>query len=167
MAEYKPDLNQIIIDDGSELVTLVNKRGDVIGSFYFVPTDTGFIDRFDALAQGFDTIVKPLTDIDIEADGTAGEDTDAAEALREAERRLYDALDTLFGDGFSAAAFSKVKPFSPVQGMFYVENVLNGVGAFITSRFGRETKKINARVVKFTKDFQKPSGKHAKGKNKK
>ena len=59
--------------------------------------------------------------------------------------------------------FSKVKPFSPVQGAFYVENVLNGVGSFITSRFGRETKKINARVAKFTKDFQKPSGKHAKG----
>ena len=85
-------------------------------------------------------------------------------ALREAERKLYAALDKAFGEGFSAASFTKVRPFSPVNGAFYVENVLNGVGAFITARFGREMKKINSRVAKYTKDFQRPSGKHAGGK---
>lgn len=153
---------QIVVDDGYERVAIVNRRGEELGAFWFMPTDTGLVDRFEKLSNGFDEIVEPLKDIDISPDGTSD-----MEALREAERRLCDALDETFGEGFSEASFTKVRPFSPVNGAFYVENVLNGVGSFITSRFGREVKKINSRVAKYTRDFQRPNGKHAGGRNRK
>ncbi len=166
MANDRPKSNapQIIVDDGSERVSIVNKRGEEIGVFYFTPTDTGIIDRYAKMVADFDHIVEPLNSVNIAADGTAAEDdADEMEALHEAERRLYAACNELFAGNFSEAFFGKINPFSPINGHFYVENALNAVGAFISDRFGRETRKINARVEKYTHGYTARTGKHSKG----
>ena len=73
-----------------------------------------------------------------------------ATALDEAKKRLYAAVDELFGGNAAEAFFGRVHPFSPVDGNFYCETVLKSVGQFISDQFDVETKKMSARVKQYT-----------------
>ena len=157
MADNIKNLNlNITVDDGYQRVPINNKYGNEIGVFYFNPTDIGIIERYNKLAETFDAITEPLEGVQ----RAEGEDDDAAEArqlkaLEEAKERLYAAVDELFGGNAAEAFFGKVHPFSPVDGNFYCENVLHVVGEFISSQFDTETKKMSARVEKYTNRAQR------------
>ena len=159
MAEEKKQAAlKIVIDDGSQRIPIENMNGDEIGVFYFHPTDVGIIERYNEAMSKFDEIVAPLEEIDINADGTAdANDEAAAKALKEAEKRLYEACDYIFGGNMSEAFFGKMHPFSPVGGLFYCESALKKVGAFISEQFEQETTKINSRLKQYV-------GKYGKGK---
>lgn len=159
MAEEKKQAAlKIVIDDGSQRIPIENMNGDEIGVFYFHPTDVGIIERYNETMSKFDEIVAPLEEININADGTAdANDEAAAKALKEAEKRLYEACDYIFGGNMSEAFFGKMHPFSPVGGLFYCESALNKVGAFISEQFEQETTKINSRLKQYV-------GKYGKGK---
>lgn len=146
----------ITVDDGSKRVPIRNTQGEEIGVFYFRPTDIGIIERFNKMAETFDTITEPLNVIEGDFDGDA-EKLEGAQldALREAENRLYTAVNELFGGDVAGAFFGSMHPFSPVNGNFYCENVLQAVGQFISSEFDAETKKMNARVEKYTNRAQR------------
>ena len=107
MAEEKKQAAlKIVIDDGSQRIPIENMNGDEIGVFYFHPTDVGIIERYNETMSKFDEIVAPLEEIDINADGTAdANDEAAAKALKEAEKRLYEACDYIFGGNMSEAFF--------------------------------------------------------------
>lgn len=162
----------IVIDDGREKVPIKNKHGDEVGVFYFNPTDLGIISRYNDMADRFDYIFEPLDkmgDSGIAADGTAEDPSDTAtvEALQEAEKRLYEACDKLFGGNLSEAFFGKIHPFSPIKGQFYCEMVLDVVGAFISEQFDQEIKRIKARearVAKYTHGYEARTGRHKDGK---
>lgn len=163
MKEEAKGLTGIIVDDGIVRESIRNKYGDEIGVFCFRPTDIGIIDRYNKIIVDFDSITAPLESVNIGADGTADEATDAEiEALKEAEKRLYEACDYLFGGNASEAFFGKMHPFSPVNGHFYCENVLDAVGKYISQWFNREVKKINSRVNRYTHGYR--TGKHKDGK---
>jgi len=159
MEEIKNNLS-IVVDDGYERVEIKNKFGNVVGEFYFNPTDMGIIKRFNDISKKFNTVVEPLKDISINADGTAEGEFDTAK-LEEAENRLYELCDYLFGGNMSKAFFGKIAPFSPVNGHFYCENALNGVAGYVSNRFDEEVKKINSRVEKYTHGVR--TGKHSGG----
>ncbi len=153
---------EIVIDDGSVEVPIKNKRGDVIGVFFFRPTDIGIIERYNKIVGTFDEIVAPLESVNIQADGTAEEHDAAAQAaLKEAEKRLYDACDFMFGGNMSEAFFGKMHPFSPVGGVFYCEKAIEAVGRYISAQFTRETAKIANRVNRYTHGYR--TGKHKGG----
>lgn len=155
----------IVVDDGLEYVPIRNRHGDEIGVFPFRPTDVGMIDRYNKVAADFDKIVEPLENVSINPDGTADENDEAEmAALREAEQRLYEACDYLFGEGMSQAFFGKMHPFSPVGGKFYCENALGAVSDFISKAFGKEVTKVNKRVEKYTHGYAARTGKHKDGK---
>lgn len=100
--------------------------------------------------------------MDIHPDGTTDEDEAAQAALHEAQQRLYEACNKLFGGNMSEAFFGKMHPFSPVGGRFYCENALEAVGSYISKQFAREVKKVNSRVEKYTHGYK--TGKHKYGK---
>lgn len=165
MADEIRNLNgmSLVVDDGSTKVPICNKFGDEIGVFYFQPTDIGIIDRYNKVIGEFDKITEPLENVNINSDGTAeGKEKAEQEALKEAEKRLYEACDYLFGGNFAEAFFGKMHPFSPVNGRFYCENALNAVGQYISRQFNREVNKVNARVQKYTHGIK--TGKHKDGK---
>ena len=149
----------ITVDDGRVAVPINNTNGERVGTFYFNPTDIGIVERFRDASDGFDNVVEPLNSLPDDAD----DDTQMA-ALKEAERRLYDMCNTLFGGNFAEAFFGSVNPFSPIDGKFYCENALNAVSEFISRQFDKETAKVNTRVEKYTQDYQKRTGKHKDGK---
>lgn len=161
MAENKQALGlEIAVDDGSQRVPINNKFGEEIGVFYFRPTDLKIIERYNETVAKFDEILAPLEAVNISADGTADEDDmPAMEALKEAEKRLYEACDYIFDGNMSEAFFGKMHPFSPINGVFYCETALNAVGNFIAAQFSQETKKVNKRLDKYV-------GKYAKGSKK-
>ena len=43
----KPIGNKIVVDDGSKVYTIENKRGKVLGKFEFRPADTNIIKRYE------------------------------------------------------------------------------------------------------------------------
>ncbi len=161
MAENKQVIGlEIAVDDGSQRVPINNKFGEEIGVFYFRPTDLKIIERYNETVAKFDEILAPLEAVNINTDGTADEDDmTALNALNEAEKRLYEACDYIFDGNMSEAFFGKMHPFSPVNGVFYCETVLNAVGSFIAAQFSQETTKINKRLDKYV-------GKYAKGSKK-
>lgn len=164
------EMPEIMIDDGSRRVPIKNKFGEEIGVFYFRPTDVGIIDRYNKMAEKFPEITAPLENLDITSDGTAVDGAAQAEedALKEAERRLFEACDYMFGGNMSEAFFGKMHPFSPVNGAFYCETAINAVGRYISTQLKRETKKINARVSKYTAGYTpgQRTNKHRHGGNK-
>lgn len=163
ITKFEKDFNAIVVDDGLIHVPVRNKLNEEIGVFSFRPTDIGIIDRFNSMAAEFDEIIKPLENININPDGTTDEEsTDELEALREAEKRLYEACDKVFGGNMSEAFFGKMHPFSIVNGRFYCENALDSVGRYISNRFDREAKKVSNRIEKYTHGYK--TGKHKGGK---
>lgn len=156
--------DRIIVEDGGIKVPIENKYGDKIGMFYFHPSDIGIIDRWNKVANNFDNITAPLENVNINPDGATDEKNEAEQAaLKEAEKRLYDACDYLFDGNMSEAFFGKMNPFSPVNGRFYCENALSAVSAFISRQFDREVAKVNNRVNKYTHGYQARTGKHKDG----
>ena len=168
MANEYQDINGIVVDDGSVTEYIRNKSGEVIGQFTFYPHDIGIIDRYNKAIADFDKITEPLQQVSINAQGGVDDDEEL-EALREAEQRLYKACDYIFGGNMSEAFFGKLHPFSPVNGRFYCEVAIEALGQYISNRFDRETRKVNDRVMKYTKGYEphgKKSGKHKGGKKK-
>ena len=147
-------VQEITVDDGTTRVPIKNRQGQEIGVFYFRPTDINLIKRYNEIADKFDDIVAPLENINIANDGTAADD-DAASiaAINDAEKRLYGAIDYLFGGNMSEAFFGSMNPFSPVNGHFYCESAINAVGVFIQNQFAAETKKVNAKVASYTSPY--------------
>lgn len=165
MAEAKKMMTEIVIDDGSVEVPIKNKRGEQLGVFYFRPTDIGFIDRYNQTVGKFDDITAPLESVNINSDGTADENEQAeTEALREAEKRLFEACDYMFDGNMSEAFFGSMHPFSPVNGRFYCEHALEAVGNYISAQFDMETDKIKKRVERYTHGYKARTGKHKDGK---
>lgn len=162
--EMKKGAMEIVVDDGSERVPIRNTFGDEIGVFRFHPTDVGIVNRYNEIAGKFDQITEPLERADIGADGAASDefDEESIAALNEAEKRLYEAVDYLFGGEMSKAFFGSMHPFSPVGGRFYCELAIEAVGQFISDRFEVQTDAITKRIEKYTAGM-KPGRRSRKG----
>ncbi len=151
----------IAVDDGSRRVPIFNLDGDQIGEFKFHPTDIGIVNRFNEMAGEFDKIIQPLENVNIGVDGNA-EDDNSAEAIAafdDAVKRLFGAVDYIFGGNASEAFFSGMHPFSPVGDNFYCMQVLEKVSDFIGQQFNAEMQKIDTRITKHTGKYK--SGKRS------
>ena len=157
MAEnIKNNSMEIIVDDGSQRVSIKNTYGDEIGVFYFRPTDLGIVSRYNAMVKDFERITEPLESVNIGVDGEAeGNDKAEQKALEEAKERLYEAVNKLLGGNAAEAFFGSMHPFSPVNGMFYCEIALENLGKYIGAQFDAETAKFKKRVEKYTKKYAK------------
>ena len=142
----------IVVDDGSRRVPIQNKDGVEIGAFTFHPTDLGIIKRYNDLTDRADAIFEPLAQMSAELGDRDVDISDPryAQALDEAGKRLYAAVNTLFGSDEAAPAFfGKMDPFSPVGGAFYCAQVLDAVGAFIGAQFEQETARFSENAKKY------------------
>lgn len=158
MADKK--VMKIVVDDGSIRVPIENTAGEEIGAFTFRPTDIGIVKRYNESAEKFASVVEPLDGAGINPDGTADESIDGSiEAITEAENRLYDLCNYIFGGDMAGAFFGKMNPFSPVGGKFYCEIAIENLGKFITAQFDEETKKVSTRVNNYTDRYKKRGSK--------
>ncbi len=155
------NLGELNIDDGSERIPIKNKFGDEIGVFYFQPTDTRIIDRYNEAIVQFEKIVEPLISINNKDIQTPEQ---FASVLQPVEEELFKLFDYVFNGNLGEAFFKRVSPFTLVGGSFYCELVLESVGALIADRIGVSVKKLNQRIKKHTHGYQSRTGKHKDGK---
>ena len=161
MEEIKKETLSIVVDDGTIAVPINNTIGEQVGIFHFRPTDFNIVKRYNEVADDFVNVVKPLTEANISTEGE-GTDEESIRLLNEAESRLFELVDYLFDGNAAEAFFGKMHAFSPVEGKFYCENVLEAVGQFISRQFDTEIKRISNRVDKYTHGYR--TGKHKDGK---
>lgn len=153
---------EIIVDDGTVEEKIHNKFGEVIGVFRFIPTDLNIVKRYNEVVADFDKITEPLEHLNINPDGTLGDHTDEELLIfDECAQRLFDKLNYIFAADMAKGFFGTVHPFSIINGYFYCENAIEGLGNYISARFESETKKINKRVNKYTHGYR--TGKHKNG----
>ena len=79
----KPMANKIVVDDGSKVYTIENKRGKVLGKFEFRPTDTNIVKRYEEVVEYYNSYQLPENPS--EADMRKAED-DIRESLISSEK---------------------------------------------------------------------------------
>lgn len=140
-----------VIDDGTREVTLVNTFGKEICKVYFRPADLSFLDRYKALVDGFEEIVKPLESLDIKSDGSAAFERDWP-VLKQVETDLKNRINALFDMEEADLIFASRSPFSSVHGQFFALRVLEALGGVIQTAMTEEVKASEQRVNKYLQD---------------
>ena len=150
----------IVVKEGIKRVRIQNEYGEDIGVFMFNPTDINIVNRYNEVADQFKEVIKPLEKASITASGEAA-DVDSVEIVNRAEEKMIELMDYMLRCNSRKAFFEKTHLFTPSDGVFYCENVLNAIGEYITAKFDAEVKKIDTRVGKHTHGYR--TGKHRKG----
>lgn len=137
----KPQTNDIIIDDGSKVYNIKNKRGEVLGKFIFRPSDTNIVNRYEEVIEFFNSFKMP-------------EDID--QAIKVAEKEMTEKLSYLIGGDAGEAFFSIMGPFSALaSGELFVENVLGAVANVIERELSVRTKRVQRRMNKYVAKYHK------------
>lgn len=153
------------IDDGLEEITIINKYGKELGTFYFCPTDTTILARYERTAAMIEEALLPLQEnAQQEQPEELSEDELKAigSNMRKATEKICAAFDYLFGGNVAEAFFSSCSPLTLTNGSFYCENVVEAIGKRIAQRVQEETGAVNKRIAKYTHGYR--TGKHAAGK---
>ena len=141
----------LTIDDGTKRYEIKNKFGETVGEYTITPTDFGIFERFVKMQDELEAITKPMEDLD------AGTDMDGfVEASEAIKGRLYAAIDKMFGrEGMAERLFGRRHPFMPVGGRFYLDRIMEEVGAQINATFETEAKAFSDNVKKYTSAVKK------------
>ena len=146
--------NVFSLDDGTKEITVVNPYGRVICKLHFRPGDVSIYDRYKALMDDFDSIMQPMADIGVNNDGTANSDAEWA-VLKQVEDEIKKRINALLDSNDADGLFATRSPFSSVNGVFYVENVLTVLGKIIAQTIAEESKMSQDRVKKHLADLGK------------
>ena len=145
--------NVIVIDDGTRELILKNQFGAVICKLHIRTSDLSLMDRYNKLMNDLGDVVAPLSEIGIKADGTAEFDAEWA-TIKQVEAELMKRLSTLFDTDEINAIFKYRHMFSSIGGEFFVEKVLNALGAEISNAIKEETELSKQRMSKYLDDVQ-------------
>ena len=144
-------MKKIIIDDGTREYEIVNKFGKVICKLHFRPGDISITERYRELQGGFADIVKPLADMDINADGTAADDA-AINAIHEADLKLRKAIEQLLDSDDASDVFKNRNPFSSVGGKFFANIVIDAIGNIVGEVLAEESEASKKRTEKYIEE---------------
>lgn len=130
--------NKIIIDDGSKVYSIENKRGKKLGTFEFRPSDTNIVDRLDEVIEFFNNYKVP----------------DGEDGVATAEKEITEKISYLINADAEESFFKVLGAFSPLEnGELYVENVLNAVAKVIEREFKHRAKKVQRRMNKYVAKY--------------
>lgn len=146
--------NIFVIDDGTREITLENPYHEVIATLRLRLSDIGIVDRYKATVKELEKAIVPLKDISTNADGTATFEQDW-DLLKQVEAEVIDRLNDLFDIKNAADIFKTRNAFSAINGEFFVEKVLAGLGQVIQQKVAEEAVKTQERTEKYTKDLEK------------
>lgn len=137
-----PNVNDIVVDDGSKTYSIKNKQGEYLGEFRFRPTDTNIVSRYKEVVDFFNNFKTPS--------GTA------EEAVREAEREVVEKIDYLIGGDSKNSFFSILGPFSLLaSGELYFESVLTAIAKVIEKEFSVSAGRLQRRKNKYVEKYRK------------
>ena len=136
----KPIGNKIVVDDGSKVYTIENKRGKVLGKFEFRPTDTNIVKRYEEVVDFYNSYQLPENPTETD--------------MRTAEEEIMNRISYLVGADAKEAFFSILGAFSPLaNGELFVENVLSSIAIVIEREINTRTKKVQSRMNKYVAKY--------------
>ena len=133
--------NVIVVDDGSKVYDIVNKRGKKLGEFEFRPSDTNIVKRYEEVVDFFNNFSLP---------------EDSEKAMQESESENQDETGDFWEDDAEEAFFSIMGPFSVLaSGELFIENVLNAIAKVIEKEMSVRTKRVRRRMNKYVAKYHK------------
>lgn len=151
---------KLTIDDGTRAIPVENQFGQPICTIHIRPADISILDRYTAMREGLDEMLKPLEGIGVNADGTAEFEQDWAK-LKAVEAALIERLNRLLDTTESARIFESRNPFSSVGGRFFCENVLDAIGDLIANAITEEAEQTQKRIAKYMPEDGNDAGQPA------
>ena len=139
-----------VIDDGTKIIPIKNKYGDILAKVKFRTTDINITERAEGAKGDIAEILSGLKNISIKPDGTT-DDADNMKVLREAKRKLTEKINGIFGDNVCTELFEKCSPFSPVSGRFFADIVVETLVKIIDNEMTAEQEKI---IGEYTSDLR-------------
>lgn len=139
----RPQSNDIVIDDGTKVYNIKNKRGKNLGQIELRPSDTNIVNRYEEVVEYFNNISIP-------------EDGNTEETVKKVEKEVVEKMSYLIGGDAEQAFFSILGAFSVLaSGELFFENVLGAVSKVIEQEFSVRTKKLQRRMNKYVAKYHK------------
>ena len=145
--------NIFTLDDGTREIIVQNNFGEEICKLHIRSGDLSIMDRYKKLMEEYPEIVKPLSDLHVEDDGSS--DISAEwEIIKGVEAKLIEKIDYVFGMKDAKKLFASRNAFSGIGGSFYIEKVLAMLGNVVAQTIDEEGEKTRKRLEKYTKDLE-------------
>lgn len=115
------------------------------------PSDVGFLETLYSL-------MAKIESIETETDKKREKATDLAkifDCLRTCDKKMRDAVDSVFGDGFSDEVFKGVRLMAMADGLTVLENFIFAVIDKMDDSVKDNLQKRDGRISKYTEKYQK------------
>lgn len=139
-----------VIDDGTKVIPIKNKYGDVLAKVKFRTTDMNIVERAEKAENSINEVLSGLKSMSINPDGTTS-DPENMKILKEAKEKLTEQINGIFGDDVCTELFRKCSPFSPVSGRFFADIVVETLVKIIDNEMTAEQEKI---IGEYTSDVR-------------
>ena len=132
---------KLVVDTGAIIVAIVDKNGNELGEFEFIPTDFDIIDRYE-------NTMKYFRDRKIE-------DSDEFEFAKNFSNEIKEQIDILLNSEASSSLFAKCSPLTPLaDGTLYFENVLEQIGTLVEKTTKKRLENSMAKIEKATEKYK-------------
>lgn len=136
----------LTVDTGAIPVEVRDKDGETLGTFKFIPTDTGIIGRYDKVIEFFNSI--EFTD--------EMTDEETAEKVKELDTKIGEQFNFLFGYKVADGIFGKCAPCTVTEnGDMYFEVVLEQIAGLIEKVMKTRIEKKLKKIRKYTDKYKK------------
>lgn len=133
---FKQNGNDIVIDDGSKVYNIKNRRGEILAKFCFRPADMNIIHRYEEVKK----FLEEFKNEDL--------------TTEQVEELFIEKMDYLVDADTKSTFFSIMGPFSPMpDGRMFLEVCLDAISGVISKELDVRMEKSKARVSKYTEKY--------------
>ena len=137
-------MNKVKVNTGMKSYEIEDLDGNIIGTFRFVPSDPGILNRYKECVEFFDGLSAM----------TNGKNPE--EYLPGLEKQAGEKIDLLFGSPVSGDFFKVTSPFTVLEsGKMYCEEIIEVIGGVLEKEFEARSKAAQKRMSKYTAKYQK------------
>ena len=161
--------NELVLNTGIKEYVIKDTFGNELCRIHVTGGDIGIIDRYRKLQNDYEDIIAPLKNIKIKNDGSVegAEKTDELaekdledvykniEIIKEAESRLINRINEVFGMRDAEKLFETRSAFSTVDGEFFAWIVLDMLNGIVANTIKEENEKSQERMKKYLKEQKK------------
>lgn len=136
-------MQSISFDEGYKEFAINNDENRVIR---FNPKDFGILTRMEDTLSDFEALEKKLKD---------GNEEEFTNNLREAEKVVYEKIDSIFNANVHDIIFNHQSPISLVGGEFLFMRVIEALVPIVEKEVKYEMQKSEKRMSKYTEKYKK------------
>lgn len=145
-------MEQLRIDDGRVQVQITNQNGKDLGIIEFNPSDMNLPHR---LENGWNKIKAYLDSLKVDVSKVKDDDiSEYSRLLHEYDIKIKNELDVIFDTDISRIFGNTNFATFTNSGSSLIENIMVGLLPFIEKKIKDVTDKSNAKISKYTKDYE-------------